>query len=100
MSPKALDLGTPEHNTMIKDIGHVSVNFSVIPMFLLHNIQQAVVYEIKEREHYLVWQLKHSNNIIAYLNTKVKETEKKTHRLQQDMQRLEHVVALACHEFS
>ena len=35
---KALDLGTPEHNDMIKDIGHVSIDFSPIPMYLLHNI--------------------------------------------------------------
>ena len=36
---KALNLGTPEHNSMIKDIGHVSLDFSVITMHVLHSIQ-------------------------------------------------------------
>ena len=51
MSPKALDLGTPEHNSMIKDIGIAGINLSMIRVFLLYNIQQVVVDKIKSREH-------------------------------------------------
>ena len=51
MSPKALDLGTPENSNMIKEIGHVSVDLSMIPMFLLHNIQQDTIDKIKAREN-------------------------------------------------
>ena len=35
---KELDLGTPDHNSMIKDIGHVSLDFLVVSMYLLHSI--------------------------------------------------------------
>ena len=56
---------------MIKDIGHVSVSITVIHVFLLHNIQQATVDEIKAREHVVVEQLKHSKNIIVSIQTKV-----------------------------
>ena len=71
VSSKALDLGTPEDNNMIKDIGNVSVDFSVIPIFLLHNIQHATVDEIEARERVVVEKLKHSKNMMASLKTKV-----------------------------
>ena len=39
---------------MIKGIGHVSVDISMIPMFIMHNIQQAAIDEINVREHEVV----------------------------------------------
>ena len=73
---KALDLGMPKHNSMIKYIGHVSLDFSIVPTYLLHSIQQAAVEEFKTRECAVCDQLKNSKNTIAYLKNKVKETEK------------------------
>ena len=48
---KALKLGTLELNNMIQDITYVEVDMFVLPMFILYNIQQVVVDEIKVREH-------------------------------------------------
>ena len=67
----------PEHNTMIKGIYHVSLDFSVVLMYLLHSIQQNAVEDMKTREHVVFDQLKHSKNTIALLKNKVKETEQK-----------------------
>ena len=49
---------------MIKDIAHVSVDFTVIPMFLLHNIQHVAVDEIKAREHAMFEHLKHQGILL------------------------------------
>ena len=35
---KELNLGTSNHNAMIEDISHVGLDFSVVLMYLLHNI--------------------------------------------------------------
>ena len=78
MSLKALDMGTLEHNNMIKDIGHVSVTLYVIPMFQLHKILSDALDEIKASEHAVVEQLKHLNNIVSYLQKKLQEIEHKT----------------------
>ena len=51
VSPKELDLGTPEYNSMIQDINYVGIDPFVLLMFLLHNIYHATVEEIKERKH-------------------------------------------------
>ena len=78
MESKALDLGTPEHNAMIKDIGHVCIDFSAIPMYLPHIIQHVALDELKERQHAVFEQLKHPMNIVASLKTKAKEMEQKS----------------------
>ena len=75
MASKALDLGMPEHNAMINDIGHASIDFYLIPMYLLHNIQEVVVDELNEREHVVFEQLKHSNNTVTSLKKKMKQTK-------------------------
>ena len=46
---KTIDLGTHEHNSMIKDIDHVSQYFFVVPMYLLHSIQHVVVDNLNTR---------------------------------------------------
>ena len=38
MVSKVIDLGTLEHNAMIKDIDHVNLYFSVVSMYLLYTI--------------------------------------------------------------
>ena len=63
-----------ENNTMIKDIGHVSLDFSIFLMYILHSIQQIEVEDMKKRERAMFDQLKHSKNTIASLKNKVKET--------------------------
>ena len=62
---------------MIKDIDHMNLYFFVVPMYLLHTMQQDVIEEMKTREHDIFGQLKHSNTTIASLKNKVKETEQK-----------------------
>ena len=33
-----IDLGTPELNTVVKDLGHITMDFSVLPMYEVHSI--------------------------------------------------------------
>ena len=95
--PKALYLGMPEHNAMIKHIGHVSVDFSII--FLPHNVWHVAVDEMKEQEIAVFEYLKHSKNTISFLKTKAHEKKKKSQRWQQDRKILEQSITLACHDF-
>ena len=72
---KAIDLGTPEHNVVIKDLDQVTFDFSVVPMYLLHTIQKAVVEEMMTRKCEMFVQLKHSKTTISSLKNKVKDTD-------------------------
>ena len=47
MVPKALDLGTMELNNAIQYIAYVRLYMYVLLMFILHNIHQESVEEIK-----------------------------------------------------
>ena len=64
----------PEYNAMIKDIGHVSLDFSAVLMYLLYSIQQTIVGEMKKRECVVFNQLNQSKNTVTSLENKVKET--------------------------
>ena len=55
---KSLYLGTSKLTNMVQDIAYVEVDWSVLPMFLLHNIQQDTIEEIKAREHTVYDQLR------------------------------------------
>ena len=46
-----------EFNAVIKDIGHVTFDFSTIPMYQFHTIQHDAVEEMKKREHEIFEQL-------------------------------------------
>ena len=65
----------PEHNTMIKDIGKVSLDFLVVLMYLMHSIQHTAIEEMNTRERAMFDQPKNSKNTIALLKNKVKEKE-------------------------
>ena len=47
---KSIYFKTPEHNVVIKDLDHVTFDFSVVLMNLLHTIRQGAVEEMKKRE--------------------------------------------------
>ena len=49
-----IDLGTPELNTMIKDLGHITMDFYALSMYEVHAIQHVAVEEMKNRECSLV----------------------------------------------
>ena len=53
--PKALDLGTTKLNTTIQDIAYVGLYIVVLPMFILHKMQQTGVEEIKACEKHSVF---------------------------------------------
>ena len=59
---------------MIKDIGHMSRDFSLVLMYLLHTIHHTTVEEMKTRKHVLFDLLKNSKHTITTLKNKVKET--------------------------
>ena len=44
-------MGMRELNNMVQDIGYVEIDMFVLPIFMLHDIQQDAVDEIKVREH-------------------------------------------------
>ena len=69
MLPKAVDLGISEHNKMVSDISHVMVDMFMLPMFLLHNIQQDVVEEIEALEHMVYDELKQSKRTMYSLQS-------------------------------
>ena len=95
----AIDLGTTEYNAMIKDIGHVTFGFFVVPMCLLYTIQQTAVQEMKERENGLLGRLKILKEIITSLKNTVKETENNAKTMQDDRQQLDVFVTLTCSSF-
>ena len=43
-------MGTPELNVMVKDIGHVTINFSIVLMYQVHANWQVAVNKMKTRE--------------------------------------------------
>ena len=65
--PKEIELGTSNLNNMEWDIAYVEVDLSMLPMILLHNIQQAAVEEIKAWEHIVYDHLKQSRTITSFL---------------------------------
>ena len=71
MLPKAVDLGISEHNKMVSDISHVMVDMFMLPMFLLHNIQQVVAKEIKAHDHMVYDELKQSNRTMSLLQSRL-----------------------------
>ena len=54
---QAIDLGTLELNTMVKDLRHITMDFVVLPMYEVHAIQNAVVAKMKNRDYALVKQI-------------------------------------------
>ena len=44
---------------MVKDLGHITMEISVLPMDEVHSIQNVVVEEMENREHGLVNQVKY-----------------------------------------
>ena len=71
-----ISLGIGEYNVMIKDIGHVTFEFFVVLMYLLHSIQQIALEEMKERDSGFLGQLKTSKKTITSLKNIVKERER------------------------
>ena len=63
-----------EFNAVIKDIGHVTFDFSAVPMYQLHTIQHVVVEEMKTREHKIFEQLNTSKKTVSSLKHTFKET--------------------------
>ena len=70
---KALDLGTINLNNMIQDIGYLGLYMSILPMFMLHNIQHAAVEEIKPQEHTVCDQLKQTKNTMLSLQNQLED---------------------------
>ena len=65
----------------IQDIPYVNLDMSMLPMFILYNIQHMVVEEIKAHEHFIYDQLKQSKNRVTTLETKLADQDKQTEEL-------------------
>ena len=74
---QAIVLGKLELNVVVKDIGDVDFDFSVVPMYQLHTIQHVALEEMKTREHNIFDQLNSSKKIMSSLKHSIKETENK-----------------------
>ena len=81
---KEIDLGTSKHNVVMKNLYHVTFDFSVVLMYLLHKIQHDPTEKMKTREREVFGQLKHSKTTILSLKNKFKEIEKKGKTWQDD----------------
>ena len=54
-----IDLGTLEMNTMVKDLGHVAMDFSALSMYEVHSIQNVTVIGMRNIEHAFINQVKY-----------------------------------------
>ena len=70
---QAIKLGTPKLNTMVKDLGDVTMEFSALLMYEVHAIQNYVVVERKNKEHALVNQVKSSHKTINKMKKTIQE---------------------------
>ena len=64
---QALDLGTLELNTMVKDLVHITMDISAVSMYDLHVIQYVVVEKMKTRECVLLNQVKSLHKTVKTL---------------------------------
>ena len=55
---EVIDLGMTELNAMVKNMGHVTINFPALAMYDAYAIQNATVIETKVREGALVNQVR------------------------------------------
>ena len=68
-------MGTVELNTMAKNLGHVTIYFSQMPMYEVYAIHNFLVAEVQVIEGALIKQFRASNNTIHKMKKTVKETK-------------------------
>ena len=61
-------------NTMVKDLGHVTMYFSTQSMYEVHAIENVAVIKIKNIDHVLVNQIKSSHKTIKKLKNTIQTT--------------------------
>ena len=71
---EALDLRMNKLNTMAKNLGHVTIDFSQMSMYEVYVIQNVTVVEMKVREGIFIKQVCASNKIVIKMKKTVKET--------------------------
>ena len=64
---KAINLRTPYINTMVKDISHVTMDFSTLSMYEMHDIHHVAVEKMKTKEHAFVNQVNPSHKTVKKL---------------------------------
>ena len=96
---EAHNLGTTKLNAMAKSLGHVTIDFSTLPMYEVYAIRNVAVIEMKVREGKLVKKVRASNNTINKMKKIVKETERKSKTWEEDMHRLQKCCNNCLHQF-
>ena len=70
-------MGTPKLNVMVKDIGHVTINFSTVLMYQVNANQRVAINKMKTREWEIYGKLNTSKKTIFSLKQIVREIENK-----------------------
>ena len=73
-----IELGMPEMNTMVKYLGHVTMDFSALTMYEVHGIQNVVITEMNNKENSFLNQVKSSRKVVNKMKKTVQEAEHKS----------------------
>ena len=95
-----LNIGTPKFQDVSKNIGQITLYFSLMEMVEVYAMQSAAVVEIKVREGALVKKVKAANKSVKNMKIVVQDFEQKMKTWEENCHSLDKVVALACTNFA